>query len=402
MDVWLYCNSSDSYDATQPHDAHPILYRHAQDPDAQGAYAHQFDVGSLSLIEADANIPLAHQERLNAFSERYFNTNLSELDIDITYKEIYDAACQKASSSDVPGDFLSALGVDGAIFKDGRHEHLMVRSLADCTYLGTHARQLPPNIWFHGSREDAPIEHFEHGHHPAHAGLAGFGVVEVSRHAFFFSSDPRMSEGFGHVHAYQLKTDAILDLRNDLSEMDAEKIRSAGFSPEGIDRMYEKWELFDGDNGKEFCNAMCDLGYDAVRYLEADHDGVLRECMAALTPSIIRPANVDAELVQSRVQALTLFDAWRTMYSKNRNQLSSEQLTRELKAIGTGYIQETPVFYARIEEFFRDYNYAAVNNVIQSCLSKGPDMQTSLSPHNLRQDGVVLSTPARETPKFHR
>lgn len=370
-DVWFCCNNDEDYEPLKNHGDPTILFRDVRDPHARGDFAHQLHVATLSIIDMDSPIAESHRERFDLFLKNNFPKKALSCTDDMSYNEIY-----KALYASRPGNidprFLSLLGVDGAIYRHAEYERLCMVDLSQCPCLESSPRQLPSTVWFHGSREQEPIEVFQHGVYPSHAGFAGFGTVEVSRHAFFFSSDPRMSEEFGHVHAYQVNTASILDLRQDVSECDEQKLRDAGLSPESIDRMHEKWELFDGEPGQEFSQALLSAGYEAVQYLERDHHGVLRDCLAVLTTTVIQPVYVDPKLLNARIQSLTIFDAWYAMYSQHRRSLTTEQLTRELSSISEPILQQQPRFYRDIESMFRDYNYAGVQLALQASLAARP------------------------------
>lgn len=395
MEHWIYCDDSATYNAEQHHGQAVTLSRHAKSTSLLGAYSHVFSASGLVLVDMEKGMEVGDVFRLSPFAKQYLTTDfVSEMAGEVSYRDIYFAALRQSNSASLTQDFFSALGVDGGVVCSSGVEQLIIPDLRALQYISSCARHLPKNVWFHGSREKDPITQFSHGHYPAQAGFAGFGTVEVSRHAFFFSSDPRMSESFGSVHAYEVDAHKILDITADLSEEDSEKIRAAGFSPESIDRMYEKWELFDGENGKVFCDALLSIGYDAVRYSEVDQNGVMRECMAALTPSIVRHVTPEQSLIRDRVKSLELFDAWRTMYAENRKVLSSEQLERCLAAIGSkAGLPMVPGFYERVERALKIYDYSTVLQHVSALVVKDVDMNSPNTVHTpeLKNNGRVIA-----------
>lgn len=371
MDTWIYCDNNSAYHAGANQGKGATLYLRSTHPNLKGAYSHVFSAANIAVLLMEESVSGDHIARLQQFAHQHLPTNdILVAETDISYHDLYSLACRRANATTVLRDLLTALDMNAAMVLHNGEPALLVPDLAQLTHLHSCERQLPPHIWFHGSREEHPIIEFSHGHYPAHAGFAGLGTVEVSRHAFFFSSDPRMSEEFGHVHPYLVEPQKILNITADLSEEDAEQIRLAGLSPESIDGMHDKWELFDGEPGQQFCDMIKSLGYDAVRYYEPDHSGTPRECLAALTSTIIQPATVNPELLQRRVLGLEIFDTWKATYCRLQHTLSREQLAMQLRDIGHSQIHASPAFYQQMEQLFRDHNAPDVLTNIHAALSQ--------------------------------
>lgn len=220
--------------------------------------------------------------------------------------------------------------LNGESFSEG--DVLVILDPAAVRHVASEMVRCPPDVYFHGSRHREPIQKFKHGEHPATAGWAGFGSYEVERHAFFFSHDPRMSAQFGQVHAYEIKPRKILDLCNDVKEHDAPVLEGAGLSVRAIDNLYDKWELLDGAGALEFANTLQALGYDAIRYFEADENQIGRPCLAVLTPDVIFPAYLPEPVMAQQTRLWNAADALGETFKQYHGQLTTQQLHTRLSS----------------------------------------------------------------------
>lgn len=188
-------------------------------------------------------------------------------------------------------------------------------------------------VFFHGSQSRTPIDVFSTGVVKAKAGFAGLGTFEVERSGFYFTKDPRMASQFGHVFAYSIAAKKTLDLRADLSEIDAMALDGEGLSSRSIDNCYEKWELFDGVNGENLTKTLCSLGYDSVSYWELDDNGHQQMCFIALKSDIISPAAIPQEQI---IQCASLYDLGDELYETIRGYqglIENGQLANRLAAL---------------------------------------------------------------------
>ena len=127
----------------------------------------------------------------------------------------------------------------------------------------------PPKPMYVGRRGD--FTSFEVGRETTNDGT--FGPSTTTRAAVFLSESPEMASDFASgdegnvVKAYVYATNP-LDLTQGLSEEDEAKLSAAGVSIRNIVNVGEKWELFDGEYGKDFVADVRRAGFDAVWFNE--------------------------------------------------------------------------------------------------------------------------------------
>lgn len=259
-----------------------------------GPCVSSYEISNLNILETDAPISDEHYSKvMDLLGKNVPFMTLAHAEVD-TYADAIILAADyglkqkehavRTFKESLGFDALFTKGVEGALngetFDEG--DLLILLDQTKARYIGSEYARVPKNVFFHGSKESTPIQAFKHGVHPAVTGFTGFTPQRVERHAFFFSSSPEMCSDFGHVHAYQLPEGPTLDLRNDISEADSIKLESAGINTRWIDNKptSNKWEIFDGQDGKEFVEALKEIGYKSVSYKEEDGNGVLHDCQA--------------------------------------------------------------------------------------------------------------------------
>ncbi|APD92378.1 hypothetical protein BM525_21200 (plasmid) [Alteromonas mediterranea] len=299
-----------------------------------------YEIGALSILETDAPISDEHYSQVMGLLDKNvpFMT-LAHAEVD-TYGDAIILAADyglkqkehavRALKELLGFDALFTKGVEGALngetFEEG--DLLILLDQTKARFIGSEYARVPQNVFFHGSKESTPIQAFKHGVHPAVTGFAGFSLQQVERHAFFFSSSPKMCSDFGYVHAYQLPEDPVLDLRNDIRETDKLKLESAGINTRWIDNKptSSKWEIFDGQDGKEFVRAIKELGYKAVNYKEEDGNGTLHDCRALVDGREANYLPLTDMVISKRMDIVAATSQMMEKYSSNARSVSDSVL----------------------------------------------------------------------------
>lgn len=102
-----------------------------------------------------------------------------------------------------------------------------------------------------------------------------FGSETVKRTGFFFS-DKTNADSFGsHTMAVYLSIKNPADLTKGFVEFDnplEKKLVDKGWNPRWLQQT-DVWELFDGDDGENFVEALKSFGYDGVIFKEPSSKG---------------------------------------------------------------------------------------------------------------------------------
>lgn len=141
-----------------------------------------------------------------------------------------------------------------------------------------------PQILYHGTHGD--FSSFEIGRPTKNYGT--FGSWETNRHGIFMSHDPEVAHEYIRTDRYLRPTAGAkiipvyaniknpLDLTPERNEVDEEflsQIEKEGINPSWIrNGIQYDWELFDGDDGKLFVEALQRMGYDGAKFKEQSHE----------------------------------------------------------------------------------------------------------------------------------
>ena len=296
-----------------------------------GPCINQFELGELSVLETDAPISDHDYSKVMGILNKHvpFMT-LANADID-TYGDAIVLAADYGlgQRENAVQAFQEALGFDALYTRDvegtlngenfSEGDVLVLLAAEKSRFIRSDYARLPPNVFFHGSRHDHPITQFKHGKYPAISGFLGMPTQEVDRHAFFFSTIPAMASEYGTVHAYALPEGPILDIRNDVKEEDAQKLKEVGIETRWIDNLasVDKWQIFDGKDGQELANVIKQLGYKGVDYLEVDDFGTLRHCRAIVDENLPKHIPLPNGVMSKLNIIVSAVDDLREQYSCN-------------------------------------------------------------------------------------
>ena len=155
-----------------------------------------------------------------------------------------------------------------------------------------------PLVLYHGTRHD--FDQFRsHGMgNVSHT----FGDYETMRHGIFltphkefatqFATQGEHESGQNLIPVY-VKMHNYLDIRDGFDDDDIEHLSKHGINEKLMRNIHPSaiWELFDGDDGKHFTDAVKSAGFDGVRMSEDDHDtGEARDVYVAFHPHQIKSA----------------------------------------------------------------------------------------------------------------
>lgn len=150
-----------------------------------------------------------------------------------------------------------------------------------------------PRVMYHGtSRDFSSFDPNQIG-----TGSTVFGSYDVNRAGFFFSPTPDEAAGYATQHGdagasimpVYLSIQKPLDLDR-LSVDDWRRLENVGLNPASMERM-NAWELFDGEQGRDFVDSLKRAGYDGAVFSEMRHtDGQTGETWVAFDQGQIKSA----------------------------------------------------------------------------------------------------------------
>lgn len=158
--------------------------------------------------------------------------------------------------------------------------------------------QLRPLVLYHGTRHDFG------SFRPSGIGNVShtFGGYETERHGIFLTPHHEFAQQFAHQGEHEsgqhvmpvyAKMHNYLDVSNGFDDEDIEHLSKHGVNERMMRNIHPSrvWELFDGDDGKHFTDAVKAAGFDGVRMSEDDHEtGEARDVYVAFHPHQIKSA----------------------------------------------------------------------------------------------------------------
>ena len=122
------------------------------------------------------------------------------------------------------------------------------------------------------------------------------GLQETERHAIFATEDPEVSQEYiqGKSKASMMPVyfdiKGPLDLTKGFSGDVLEELKSKGLNASYYRNARNKWEFFDGEDGKQFVKVLKELGYDGVIFQEDSKNGA-STTYAAFDPEQVKSAS---------------------------------------------------------------------------------------------------------------
>jgi len=144
-----------------------------------------------------------------------------------------------------------------------------------------------PEVVYHGT-DHAPFSSFRQ--------MGGkintiFGSEDVERSGFFFTADKELASRFGkNVMSARLHIHKLADLTDDgFDNRIAKQWEESGHNYKWL--MYkEVWELFDGEDGKEWVKFLQGIGYDGAVMTEPPVEG---DDISGLAYVVFDPKNIE-------------------------------------------------------------------------------------------------------------